>query len=107
MCLRHAHVISCKPVAPGGQKRILDPLELEILMVVSHHVDIGDQIQPPGRTANTLNYSAISPVPILLTSKATFLCWVFYTSFISRGFLYHFIPSAFQGCFALFSPLVS
>lgn len=32
----------CMSVALWGQKRILDPLELELLMVVNHHVDVGN-----------------------------------------------------------------
>lgn len=31
----------CVPGAGGGQKRVLDPLELELQVVGSHHVGVG------------------------------------------------------------------
>jgi hypothetical protein len=33
----------CMPSASEGQKRALDPLELELWIFVSHHVDSGKQ----------------------------------------------------------------
>jgi hypothetical protein len=40
MCVCVPHVC---PVSRGGQKRALDPQELELQMVVSHHVGVGEQ----------------------------------------------------------------
>ena len=34
----------CIPSACGGQKKALDPLELELQMVVSCHADSGDEM---------------------------------------------------------------
>lgn len=34
--------IMCVPGIQGGQKRLLDPLELELLLVVSNHVGATD-----------------------------------------------------------------
>lgn len=35
----------CVPGVHNGQKRVLDPSELEIQMIVSHHVGAENQIQ--------------------------------------------------------------
>ena len=40
----------------GGQKRALDPLRLELQMVVSCHVDAGNKLRPSGRAASALNH---------------------------------------------------
>lgn len=45
--------------AQGGQKRMLNPLELESQTVVNHHVVLGTE---PVRTASALNCWSISPV---------------------------------------------
>lgn len=37
--------IMCVPGIQGVQKRLLDPLELELLLVVSNHVGATDQTQ--------------------------------------------------------------
>jgi hypothetical protein len=37
----------CVPDACGGQKRMPNPLELELQVVVSHHVGAGNQIWVP------------------------------------------------------------
>jgi hypothetical protein len=37
--------ITCMPGAHGGQKWVLDPLELELQMVVSSHLGAVDQAQ--------------------------------------------------------------
>lgn len=42
LCL---HVSQCMPVAQGGQKRLEDPLELELQMDVSSHFGARNQIQ--------------------------------------------------------------
>ena len=38
-------VHKCMPDACGNQKTVLDPLELELQKVVSHHVGTGNQTQ--------------------------------------------------------------
>lgn len=37
--------ITCMSGAYSGQKRVLDPLELELQMDVSHHMDVGNYTQ--------------------------------------------------------------
>ena len=44
------------PVAHGVQKRALDPLELELQMVVSHHVGAENQTWVPWKSNNALNF---------------------------------------------------
>lgn len=54
------------PGASGGQKRALDPVELESLMVVNHHVDhvgAGNRTHILCKTASALNCSTIIPAP--------------------------------------------
>lgn len=41
--------------AQGGQKRELDPPELELKMIVSGHVGAENGIQVPARTTSVLN----------------------------------------------------
>jgi len=50
----------------GGQKRALDFLELEIEMVVKHHVGevVGAEPKSSAAAANALNHGAISPAHI-------------------------------------------
>lgn len=43
------------PGAQGGQKMMSDPLELELLMVVSCHVGAGNQTQVLCKSNNVLN----------------------------------------------------
>lgn len=46
MCMFCLHVCLCSRCVPGtcrDQKSVSDPLELELRMVVSHHVDVGTQ----------------------------------------------------------------
>jgi hypothetical protein len=45
----------CVPGAYGGQNTTLDSLELEIQMIMSHHMDARDQIQGPWKSSNTLS----------------------------------------------------
>lgn len=49
----------------GGKKRALDPLELELQLVVSYHVGAGVQKEPvsSAREANSLLYWPFSPAP--------------------------------------------
>jgi hypothetical protein len=51
---------SCVPSAHWDQKRSLDPLELELYVVVSHHVGARDQTLSSARAASALNFWAIS-----------------------------------------------
>lgn len=46
--------------AGRGQKRMLDPPELELQTVVSHHVKFWEPNPGPGRVANALNHRVIS-----------------------------------------------
>lgn len=41
------HVCMCVLGACEGQKRVQDPLELELGMIVSHHVDVGEPNSSP------------------------------------------------------------
>lgn len=44
MCVLPACMYTtCMPGARGGQKRMSDPLELELQMVESHHVVLGNK----------------------------------------------------------------
>lgn len=56
VCLFCLHI--CVPHAcsvQGGQKRSLDPLELELQMIVTCHVCAGSQTESPERAASVLN----------------------------------------------------
>ena len=46
-----------------GQKRVLNPLELELQMVMNHQVSAGDKPGSSARASDTLNHSAISQAP--------------------------------------------
>lgn len=37
--------VTCVPGIQGSKKRSLGPLELDLWMIVSHHVDVGNQTQ--------------------------------------------------------------
>lgn len=53
-CL-HAHVYTmCMPGPCGSQKRMSDPLGLELKAVVSHYVGPGNQIQALFQSNSTL-----------------------------------------------------
>lgn len=54
----------------GGQKRVLDALELELQTTVGYHVDTGNRLGSYGRTASAFNCRASSPV----------LAWLSYVS---------------------------
>lgn len=56
------------PAAPGGKKRALDLLELELLDVVSHYPDAGTEPRSSERAAGAFNSQDISP-----SFKYTFL----------------------------------
>lgn len=47
----------CVPGAPGGQKRALDPMELELSVVVRHHVEVLGTASGSSRRAD----SALNP----------------------------------------------
>lgn len=49
--------ITYVPCAHGGQKRTLDPLELEAIVWPHGHEDSGNQLRFFARAASTLNYS--------------------------------------------------
>lgn len=59
----------CVPGAHGGQKRVLDSLELELQMVVSCHRVLGTEPRSPGRAMSTLN-----PEPSLQPSVLVLVC---------------------------------
>lgn len=50
-CLHDSHSSS----AWGGQKRALDPLEMQLLKVVSHQVILGTTLKPSGRVVQALS----------------------------------------------------
>lgn len=45
-----------------AQKRVLDPLEPELSVVVSHHVDSGTKLRSWTRATSALTHGTISPV---------------------------------------------
>ena len=56
MCLQACMCTVCMSVALKGQEGVLEPLELELQAVVSHHVGAGNPTQPRGRAASTLSH---------------------------------------------------
>lgn len=44
-CLHECMCTTCMPDALGDQKRVLDPMELELLMVVNHPVGAENRTQ--------------------------------------------------------------
>lgn len=59
-----------------GQKRVLDVLEMESQIIVSHHVGSENWPRSSGRTTNTLSHWAPSPVPVtLLLTEGIFCCF--------------------------------
>lgn len=56
-----------------GQKSTLIPLELEIQVVVTIHVDAGTEPRPSGRAASTLCHWAISPALYFILTFRKFL----------------------------------
>jgi len=64
----------CVPGAHTGQWWALDPLELELLMVVSHCVGDGNQAQGLAKAVCALNHWAISPV-LKLVGVCLFVCF--------------------------------
>lgn len=58
------HVYLCTTCPPGALiKRASDPLELELWMLVSHHVGAGLELGCPTKAASALNCGAIPPAP--------------------------------------------
>lgn len=51
----------------GGQKRALDPLELELQMVIICHVGAGNQTRSSCPAANAPNCWAICPAPAMIS----------------------------------------
>lgn len=51
---------SCVTGACRGEKKALDPMELDVGMAVSHHVGVGKQTRPSGRATSALGQLAIS-----------------------------------------------
>lgn len=60
-CPRVCLCTACMPGANGGQKEVLDPLELDIQMVVNQHVGAGNWTQLPWKSNQALNKGAIAP----------------------------------------------
>lgn len=59
-CRSVCHMHGCFPSRP---KEALGPLELELWMLGSHHVGVGNQTQVLRKSSHALNHGAISPVP--------------------------------------------
>lgn len=59
---------ACVCVAGGGQKRTLDPLELELRTVVNDHVGAGNSLTPLQEQPVLLNCWAVSPASLLFAS---------------------------------------
>lgn len=53
----------CVPGSGGDQKRVLMSLELELQMIVSHHVCVGMEPWSSGRSASALDYWVIALAP--------------------------------------------
>ena len=51
------------PGTQGGQKRTLDPLEVELKQIVSYSVVLGIKPGSLGRVISAFNHGAISPAP--------------------------------------------
>lgn len=52
LCVCVPHVCS----GHRGQERMMDPLELELQIVVGYPVDVGNQTRPSGRAASALTH---------------------------------------------------
>lgn len=57
----------------GGQKRAQDPLEQELQMYVSGHVNTGNVIESSVRATSALNWWAISPAPTIFFTRPLFI----------------------------------
>lgn len=70
--LRIGQCTKGEPGVHGGQKRLLEPLALELQMIVSRYMGAGNWTQVSGRAAHVLSYWAIfpDPKPHLLFSHA-------------------------------------
>ena len=57
-CFAHIHVkcTICMPGTRGGQESELDPLELEVQMVMGFHVGAGTESGSSARAASALNH---------------------------------------------------
>lgn len=55
MCIMFCLHDSRSSSAWGGQKRALDPLEMQLLKVVSHQVILGTTLKPSGRVVHALS----------------------------------------------------
>lgn len=63
LCCVYARATMCMPSAHGGQKRALDPVELESRMLVSCYGFWGTHLRLSARTASAPNLRDISPAP--------------------------------------------
>ena len=54
------YVYTVQVCPQGGQKRVLDSQDLELKMVMSHHVVLGTKPESSGRSPSTLNHKLIS-----------------------------------------------
>lgn len=63
-CLYMCLCITYRPGACGVRKRLTDPLELDLQMVLSHHVGTRDKIQVICKKTSALNCCVISPAPL-------------------------------------------
>lgn len=58
------------------QKRVMDPLELGLSIVVNHHVCAGNRTQVLVSARVALHYRATSPVPKLNCEKRLIVGWI-------------------------------
>jgi hypothetical protein len=82
--VRHMHTWG-----PGGQKRVSDPQELELQLVVGGHVGAGTESRTSTRAISVLNYWAISPSPVI---SCLFVC-LFVCLFFETGSHYATLAS--------------
>ena len=61
--------VSRVPDTLRGQKRELDPLELELNMILSHHVGAGNGTQVLWKSSSVLYCCNCCAIPVLLSIK--------------------------------------
>lgn len=87
------------PGAEGGQKRLLNPLGLDLQAVVSCRVGAGNQTYILCRATRGLNYQSISPAPNLVILTLP----VFVMAVLSIGLFAFLFPNLLLLSFFLFS----
>lgn len=71
--LRLCEFTVCVAGVHGGQNRLLDPLELDLWMILSHHGVPGNWTESSGRTASAIYWVSLmsSPIYCLLCFHST------------------------------------